>query len=408
VVVKVQRTGIEPIINLDLDILYDLARLAQERTPLGEIYDLVEIVEEFAVSLRAELDYRREGRNADRFRANFAKEKHLYVPRIYWDYTSRRVLVQERIRGIKINDIAALDAAGYDRHQIALHSARFIIKEVLEDGFFHADPHPGNIVVMPGEVIGMMDFGMIGHLEPGSRADLVRLYIVAVQMDTAGVVDQLVRMGVADQRLDRPALQRDMRRLLHKYHGLPIKDIRIGEVLEEVRPIIYRYHLYLPGELWLLGKTLVMMEGVGLKLAPDFDIFAVSEPYVQRFMRRMILPSSWGPSVLRGATGWADLLSSFPRQTSRLLNQVEQGELGLKIHLPEIEQTTNRLDRIANRLVLSLLLAAFIVALALLIPTLNLTWPWTPITWIIIVAFVVMSFLGLWLMISIFRSGGRL
>ncbi len=408
VVVKVQRPGIGQTVNLDLDILYDLARLAQERTPLGEIYDLVELAEEFAVSLRAELEYRREGRNADRFRTNFTGEPHLCVPRVYWDYTTGRILVQERITGIKIDDVAALEAAGYDRHRIATHSARFIIKEVLEDGFFHADPHPGNIVVMPGEIIGLMDFGMVGHLDPGDRANLIRLYIVAVQLDTASIVEQLVQMGVAGRHhLDRATLQRDIRRLLLKYHNLPLQEIRAGELLEEIRPIVYRHHLRLPSDLWLLGKTLVMMEGVGLKLAPDFDIFAVSEPYVYRFIRRMWLPSEWGPAVLRSATGWTDLLATFPRQTTRILNQLERGDLGLQFHLAEMTQTTNRLDSIANRLILSLLVAAFIVALALLIPTLDLTWPWPLLAWIVIAGFVVMSILGLWLMWSIFRSGRK-
>jgi ubiquinone biosynthesis protein len=405
VVVKVQRPDIERTIDLDLDILYDLARLAQERTSLGEIYNLVEIAEDFAATLRAEMDYRREGRNADRFRGNFADEAHLYIPRVHWDYTTRRVLVLERITGVKIDDVAGLEAAGYDHHRVAVHSARIIIKEVLEDGFFHADPHPGNFVVMSGEVIGAMDFGMVGHLEPGDRANLVHLYIVAVQLDTAGTVEQLVRMGVADHRLDRAALQRDIRRLLRKYHGMPLKDIRAREVVEEIMPIAFRHHLRLPSDLWLLGKTLAMMEGVGLKLDPDFDVFAVSEPYVRRFMRRLWLPSAWGPSALRGATDWADWLTLFPRQMSRLLERAEQGELEAQVRLPDLAQTTARLDRIANRLAVSILLAAFIVALALLIPTLNLVWPWGLLTWLIVAGFVTVSLLGLWLLWSIWRSG---
>jgi len=408
VVVKVQRPNIEQTIEVDLDILYDLARLAQERTPLGDLYNLIEIAEDFAASLRAELDYRREGHNADRFRQNFTKEPHLYIPDIYWDYTTRRVVVQERIDGIKIDNIEALDAAGYDRHQIAIHAAHFIIQEVLEDGFFHADPHPGNVVVLPNEVIGLMDFGMIGHLPPDIRANLVHLYVVAIKFDSKGIVEQLIRLGVASQGLERGALQRDIHRLLIKYHSIPLKDIRAGEVIEELRPIMYRHRLRLPGDLWLLGKTLVMMEGIGLRLDPDFDIVAVSQPYVRRFVRQMWLPTGWDSSLLRDITNWGDLLSEFPRQTTHILTQLGRGELGVNIHLPEVEKTTNRVDAIANRVILSVLLAAFIVALALLIPTLNLAWPWGPVTWIIISGFVVVSFLGLWLMISILRSGGGL
>lgn len=406
VVVKVQRPNIERTIELDLDILHELARLAQERTPLGEVYDLVDIAEDFALTLRAELDYRREGRNADRFRTNFADEAHLYVPHIYWDYTTSKVLVMEYISGIKIDDIAALKEAGHNRHQLASHSARLIIKEVLEDGFFHADPHPGNLLVMPGEVIGLMDFGNVGYLTSKDRADLIRLYIVAIQLDAASIVDQLVRMGVADYNSDRAGLRRDIQRLLFKYHGLPLKEVQFQELLEEIRPIIYQYRLRLPSDLWLLAKTLVMMEGIGKKLYPEFDIFAVSKPYVGRFVRRLWLPSEWAPDIMRNAVAWNDLLKRLPYQANHILNQVETGDLALKLHLADLPQMTHRLDRIANRVILSLLLAALIVALAMLIPILNLSWPWGLLTWIIISSFVIMSILALWLIWSVFRSGG--
>jgi len=404
VVVKVQRPDIRETIETDLEILFDLARLLQEHTPLGEIYDLPEIAEDFASTLRAELDFYREGRNADRFRANFAGEPYLYIPRVYWDYTTRRVLVLERIHGIKIDEIEALDAAGYDRYRIGLHAARIIIKEVLEDGFFHADPHPGNFVVMPGEVIGAMDFGMVGYLSRRERADLIRLYIVSVRLDEEGIVEQLIRMGAATGRVERAGLQRDIARLLRKYHGLPLKEIRAREVVEEVMPIAFRHHLHLPSEYWLLGKTLAMMEGVGLQLAPDFDMFAVSEPYVRRFVWQMASPHSWGPSVLRGINDWAELLGLLPRVGSQLLTRAERGELEVTIRHKELDQALVRLDRLANRISISVLLAALIVGLALLVPAFNLARQWGLATTLVIAGFVGASLLGLWLMFSIWRS----
>jgi ubiquinone biosynthesis protein len=406
VVVKVQRPGIEVTISKDLQIFKDLARLAQERTAMGEYYDLADLAEEFSVALRAELDYRREGRSADQFRANFAREPHIYTPKVYWEYSNRRVLVQERISGIKVNDIVALDAAGYDRHQIALHAAKFIIKEILEDGFFHADPHPGNILVMPGEILGLMDFGTVGYLSQSDRANLVRLFIVAIQMDAESVVEQLVRMGIAGPMVERMGLQRDLQRMLLKYNSVPLNEVSTREVLEEIEPIIYRYHLRLPSDYWLLIKTLGIMEGVGKTLAPDFDIFAFAKPYVARFLRGMWKPSQWAPSVLRNLVSWYDLGISFPRQVNRVLSQAEQGEFGVRVQQPELRQSTNRLDLIANRLILGMLLSALIVALAMLMPSLNLTtWPWSLFTWIIVVSFAVMSVLALWLIVSILRAG---
>ena len=407
VVVKVQRPDIEATINVDLDILADAARLLQERTPLGELYDLPGIVEEFAATLRAELDFYREGHNADRFRANFADEPYLYIPKVYWEYTTRRVLVMERIRGIKIDDIAALDAAGYDRYRIGLHAARMIIKEVLEDGFFHADPHPGNFFVMPGEVIGAMDFGMVGYLSRRTRTDLVRLYVAAIQLDEEAVVDQLVRMGVVGGAVDRMGLQHDIGRLLRKYAGLPLKAIRARDVMEEAMPIAFRHHLRLPPELWLLGKTLAMMEGVGLKLVPDFDMFAVSRPYVQRFMREMASPRAWMPSLIRGVGDWAQLLDMLPRTGMQLLTRAERGELEVSLRHQELGRALVYLDRLANRLALSILLAALIVGLALLVPAFHLAERGGLITALVILGFALASLLGLGLVISILRSGRR-
>jgi ubiquinone biosynthesis protein len=406
VVVKVQRPDIEGTIEVDLEILLDLAHLIQERTPLGQIYDLVEIAEEFAFTLRSEMDYRREGHNAERFRRNFADETALYIPRVYWDYTTQRVLTLERISGIRIDDIAALDAASVDRRQVAKNAARVVIKEVLEDGFFHADPHPGNFFVMDEAMIGAVDFGMVGHLDQRDRESLVRLYIVSVQLDTEGIVEQLIRMGAASYDVDRSGLQRDIGRLLNKYYGLPLKEIRAREVVEEVMPIAFRYHLRLPSRLWLLGKTLAMMEGVGLQLDPDFDIFAVSQPYVRKFLWQTVSPQTWGRRLLKSGGDWGELLADLPRRATRLVDQLEEGDLQLTLRIREIEALLVRLDRVGNRLAISVLLAAFIVSLALLMPSfLGGRQGW--ILWLIALGFVLASVLGLWLLLSIWRSGRR-
>ncbi|HIE38073.1 MAG TPA: AarF/ABC1/UbiB kinase family protein [Anaerolineales bacterium] len=407
VVVKVQRPGIQRTIETDLEILSDIARLLQNRTPLGELYDLLGVVEEFAATLRAELDFYREGHNADRFRANFADEPYLYIPKVYWDHTTRRVLVLERIHGIRIDDVEGMDEAGYDRYRVALHATRMIVKEVLEDGFFHADPHPGNFVVMDDEVIGAMDFGMVGYLSRRDRADLVRLYINIVQLDEEGIVDQLIQMGMVGGQVDRAALRRDIGRLLRRYQGLPLKAIRAGEALQEAMPIAFRHHLRLPSELWLLGKTLAMMEGVGLQLCPDFDPFAVSAPYVHQFILQMASPKEWGPTLLRAISEWNALMALFPRVGIRLLTQAERGELEVTLWHKELGDALARIDRLANRISLSLLLAALIVGLALLVPAFRLTERGGLVTGLVIAGFVGASLLGIWLILSILRAGRR-
>jgi len=406
VVVKAQRPGMEQVIRVDLEILHDLAELAQKHTPMGKLYDLPEIVEDFANTLRNEMNYLREGRNADRFRQNFPSEAALYIPKVYWDYTTERVLTLERIRGIKINDIEALDAAGIDRHRAALNSARIIIKEVLEDGFFHADPHPGNFFVMDGEVIGAMDFGMVGYLTPWDKERLVHLYIAAVQMDAESIVNELMRMGVAGYHMERIALERDLQRLLTKYYGLPLKEIRARQVVDEVTPIAFRHHLRLPSQWWLLGKTLTMMEGLGLQLDPDFDLFAVSQPYVRKLPWQMFFPRNWSKELAQGAFNWSELWAEFPQRGSRLLDQLEKGELQVTLDFKGLEGGLGRLDRVGNRIAISMLVAAFIVSLALLMPVyLRGGEGWG--TRLSVAGFAVVTLLGLWLLLSILRSDWR-
>lgn len=400
VVVKVQRPGITAVIDTDLEILSTLAVRAQA-TPLGKVYDFVSIADDFAFTLRNELDYHREGRNADRFRENFAGESHLYIPQVYWDFSTRRVLVLERIHGIKINDIPALETAGYDRHRVALYSARIMIKEVLEDGFFHADPHPGNFFAMPGEVIGAMDFGMVGYLKDRDRQDLIRLYLVSIALDADGIVDQLIRIGAAGADIDRAALARDLSRLLRKYHILPLKDVRASEVIDEIMPIAFRHHLRLPRDLWLLGKTLTMMEGVGLQLDPDFDIFAVSQPFVRRLLWRLVSPNQqWTRTLLLGGADWAELLRALPRAGSRMLEQIERNEL-FQLNIKDTDRIMGRLDQLATRLALSILVGALIIGLAFLIPV---TSPVGWVRWISVSGFIAMVSMGIWLYISLLRS----
>jgi ubiquinone biosynthesis protein len=365
------------------------------------------LADEFAFALRAELDYEREGRNADRFQENFKDEDYLYIPKVYWELTTQRVIVQERIEGIKVDNIERLDAEGYDRDLIAMHAARFVIKEVFEDGFFHADPHPGNIFVLPGNVLGLMDFGSAGYLDDSDRRKLIRLYTAVIRFDVEAIVEQLIHMRIAGPSVDEVGLQRDVRRLLRKYYGLPLRLIAVDQLLAEIQPIIYEYHLQIPSDYWLLLKTFVVMEGLGKRLAPDFDVFAVSRPYVSRFLIGLLIPTSWGPGLLRDASGWIDLVMGFPRQSRRILGQLERGDLELRVDVPAIYESNRQLNRMTNRIILAILVGALTIGLSLLLPSLDLTWPWSVPTWLLVIGFMLIVTLAFWLIWSILRSNRR-
>ncbi|HEY90026.1 MAG TPA: AarF/ABC1/UbiB kinase family protein [Thermoflexia bacterium] len=400
IVIKIQRPHIRAAIDTDLDILQDVAHYTQQYTTLGKTYSVEEIAADFAVTLLAELNYLREGRNADLFRENFRAQAGIYIPHIYWEYTTQRVLVMERLRGIKVNDISALKATGHDCTQIANHSAYFIIKEVLEDGFFHADPHPGNLIVLADGSLGVMDFGMVGHLSQRDRTDLIRIYTTAVRMDANGIVDELVHIGAAPPDVKRHALVRDVTRALHNYKGLPLQEISVADALETIQHLVFEHHLRLPSNLWLLGKSLAMMEGVGRQLEPDFDIFAFSKPYVGKLIRQTVLPNRHQvEKLLHQTLIWGDILDEVPRAVLLLLSRLEKNE---PIPLALTNQNLSVLDTLVTRLSLSLIIAGMTIGLAFVISTLGETGVWFQA--IFIPLFVVTLALGAWVMISIIRK----
>lgn len=402
VVIKVQRPNIRPNIRTDLEILHDLARYAQEHTPLGQVYDLVEIAEDFAHTLHNELDYTIEGRNADRFRRNFAGEEAVHIPWVYWEYTTERVLVLEYIEGIKINDIEAIDAAGYDRGKIANNAARMIVQEVLQDGYFHADPHPGNFVVMKDEVIGAMDFGIVGYLSHTDRVNLIRLSNVAVQEDAKGVTDALIHIGAAPPDVDRDSLTRDIERLLHYYSGVALKKIRMDDLIDDVMPIAFDHHLKLPSNFWLLGKTLAMMEGLGLKLAPDFDIFAFASPHVTRLTIETLLPGRrWMQEMIRLGLAWGDLLEQLPHAGRLLIDRFEKGE---PIKLSIDRRNLAAVDRMVTRLALSLIISGMIIGLAWLTPVVTEAQAHWIVQAFVIAAFVIALLMGIGVLYSVVRK----
>jgi ubiquinone biosynthesis protein len=397
VVIKVQRPNIQPRIATDLEILQALAPAAQ-RTPEGQIHDFVAEADEFAYILTNELDYRLEGRNADRFRANFAEEPLLHVPHVYWEYTTSRVLVLERIRGVKIDDVAAVEAAGYNRHQVAENAARMVIKEVLEDGFFHADVHPGNFVVMPGAVIGIMDFGRMGYLSERDRYNAIAFYVAVMSMDPDGIVDQLIRMGAAGGDVDRKALSRDIERVLNKYYSISLGDIRIQGLSDVAMPIINRYHLRLPSNFVLLLQTLGMMQGIAMTLDPEFDVWSFSEPTMRRVTRRLARPRRGrGQNLLRQGREWSELVANLPRIGNRMLEKAERGDL-LQIGLKDSGPLMKQMERLTTRLALSLLLAALTISLALVVPAAT---PGSSLQTLVTIGFAMAVGLIVWLFVSI-------
>jgi ubiquinone biosynthesis protein len=405
VAVKVRRPGVVEEVEQDLAILERLAAAASRHWEAAEHYDAVGLVQGFAETLRAELDYRREGRNAERITASFAGDVRLHIPRVFWGQTSGGVLTLERLRGIKINDLAALDAAGIDRPSLARRAAGVVLKMVFEDGFFHADPHPGNVFVEPDGRIGLLDFGMVGTLDEGTRERLAGILVAVAGGDGGRLADALLELGVVRGRIDRPRLERDLERLLVRYAGQPLGALSLRRLLEEGLDVVRRHRLVLPAGLALLLKTAAMHEALGARLDPDFRLTAVLAPYAERLLWRQYAPTRWVRRLGLAGLDAARLGTELPGEARRLVAALQRGTLEVGVRPEHFEPLVGRLERLANRLVLGILAGAFVNGLAVLMAAHR---PGGPEAWLetlLGVGFALAAGLGVYLAWAILRSG---
>jgi ubiquinone biosynthesis protein len=407
VAVKVFRPGVDKVIQTDLDILLELAALAERRTDWGRYYGAMSLAQEFADTLRSEQNYEQEGHNIDRYRQMFAGEGYVRVPKVYWETTTRRVLTMERMAGIKITDVKALDAAGLDRREIARRNFAILLKAVLHEGFFHADPHAGNFMVMPNEVIAMMDFGIMGQLDAVQRLGLVKLFVGLFRGETDRVVEALSDLGIATRAADRRNLTRDLDLLRLRYYGLELEKIRARSFIESLMSVAFTNRLIMPSDLVLVFKTIAMLEGISLQLDRDINVFDEVEPYVRDALLELQSPVARLREAADQVRESAEALLLLPKQLQRMLEQVESGEANLSMKMKGLDEPTRRITSAANRLVLAILAVAFVLGPALLIPQLNNIFPeWQAgAVFLIFAGFGTSLLLTLALLVSIWRSG---
>lgn len=406
VVVKVQRPGVFELVNTDLEILRHLAGLAAKKTSLGRIADLDSLLDEFAFTLRNELNYLKEGRNADQFRENFAGNDWVYIPKVYWDLTTGRVITLEEISGYNITEVARLDELGIDRHRLAAECAMTFMKMVFEDGFFHADPHPGNIFVEDGQV-KLVDFGMVGQLDEETKEQLIYLFLAVAGNDAEGVADAILSMRTAGNHVKREDLKKDIRHFLAWYYGVSLKEINMAHVINEIMNIAFNRRLRLPANLSVLGKTILMCEGIGRQLDPEFNLLEVIIPYAKRLLIKQYSPERLWRKTVKSAYQAGKLLTMLPEQLTRLMYLWRENNIVFGMELKNTEKIMHELNSMVNRMSLSILAAAFILSLSFILAV-ALPEDWEQvIVWVFAAGFLVASVLGILLIISIWRSGRR-
>ena len=364
VVVKVRRPNVVEVMDQDLEIIQNFAARASRRSKAAARYDLDGLADEFVQTLRAQLDYLQEARNAERFAANFAGDSSVQIPRVFWDLTTSRVITLERIRGMKVTDISALDEAGLDRHDLAQRAAQIVAKMVFEDGFFHADPHPGNFFIEPSGRVGIVDFGMVGTLDDALREQLSRLLIGFLRQDPDRLADALLALGTSTEPVERARLREDLAGLLERYFGLSIGEISLRAAVGEVLVIVRRHGLRLPRDLALLLTVLLVAEGLVAQLDPQFQFAEALAPYARRQLLAQLTPAAIRQRVGHFGADLAELAVDFPGRLDRLLKSVESGGLEVRLRADELESLLTRAERIGNRIAVAVFAAATIDGLA--------------------------------------------
>jgi ubiquinone biosynthesis protein len=403
VIVKIRRPGIEEIVEADLRLLERVVRIAESEVKELRRYRPVDIVHQFAASLRRELDLENEAHHAERMAANFAHQPWIVIPKIYWEFCSKRLNVQSYIEGIPARKLQLAEAMGLNRKILARRGTDAVLKMILIDGFFHADPHPGNLIFLPGNRLAFIDFGMVGRLSEVRRHQIVDLLAAVIDRDATSAANVLLDWA-GEVEVDMEALLTDVDIFIDTYHGLPLKRLKLVNILGDLTNLMRTYHLVLPPDLALLFKALLTLDGTGRQVDPDFDLIAAAAPHVRhallsRYRPDIVLKRGW-----RTASELFEVIAAFPYDLRRLIKALKSGSLRFNVDLNQLNYFAWILDRAASRLTVGMVTSSLIIGSAIV-----MTVSGGPTLWGLpllgVLGFASAGVGGVWLLISIWRGG---
>jgi ubiquinone biosynthesis protein len=401
VAVKVQRPRIRRVIEPDLYLLELIAGQLDERMETAQIYDLPNLVQEVKKTLLRELDFTREARHMKICQGNLADLQEVHIPQVYESYSSERVLTMELVHGTKMKDLAS--DLHLDRETLAKQGLRLTIKQILEDGFFHADPHPGNMLILDDNVLCLLDWGMVGRLTRRTRYELIDLINAVVDKDSERILGILINLTQVDGNIFRRRMEREILDILDIYHNLPIQEFNLGQLLLDISTMLRENRLKVPADLAIMIKALITAEGTARQLYPELNVVEEAEPYVKK-----LAIERWKPMVL-----WQDLRRNIynlfllqkqlPLRISQIVEKIDRGELNIRFQHENLGGIRNTLENITNRLTLGIIIAALIIASSMIITTgvkpLLFGFPALGI-----IGYLVSGVLALWLVFNIIRS----
>ena len=365
VAVKVQRPEAPRRVVADLEIMRDFASLLDRRLGQSVFVDVRGLVAEFEGVIRRELDYSAEAENARRFAANFA-DTPVVIPEVYRDLSTSKVMTMEYLEGTKFGEIRPLTLRPKERRRVASMGAEAIFKMAFEDGFFHGDPHPGNLILTPNGDLALLDFGMVGYMSRGDIEALSRLFIAVIQRDSAAALRGLEGLGVRYESEVRGELAQDLRDFLYKYSGLSVGEVTLGQALSELISLARRHRMSVPPVFPLLTKALVTAEGLSRSIDPTLNVYEIAQPYARRLLANRYQPENVIEGMGELAMEYARYVEDYPEQIRLLLTELEDGELEVRLKHRGLDELVGEVDVLANRLVFAVVTAALLVGSSML------------------------------------------
>jgi len=408
VVLKIRRPGIEAKIDADLRLLDRLAHLIEREMPEVRRYRPVQVVGQLRGSLERELDLAVEARNTERFARNFADDLDILVPRVYLEWTSNTMIVQEHIVGIRGNDLAAIDSAGLDRKVLAARGVDAVLKMILVDGFFHADPHPGNVMYLPDNRIALIDFGMVGRLSPARRRQIIDLLAGLAGHDEEAMLEVLLDWR-GDEFVDEARLAADLGEFAFDYADMQLKDLKIRVLLHRVSAILREHSIVLPSDLTLLFKALITLEGLGHQYDPEFRLIERVKPFIDRAMRERYQPVETARRAQQTLSDLFGLVTSMPRDLARLVKDARHGRMRVDLDLKRLDRFGDRLHSAMDRATIGIMTASLVVGSSIVMTIAEgpRLFGVSLLTYCGLVGYLVAFVNSLWIILSIWRSSRR-
>ena len=404
VVVKVQRPDLRKMIETDIDILYTLAQLANRYMQDIKFFDPISIVDEFSRVITKEIDFTYEAHNIDKFCKNFKDSTAVHIPRIYWEYTKPKVITTEEITGIRMSDYLTQPHSDEEKKAVAANGANAILQQIFIDGFFHADPHPGNLFILPDNAAAFVDFGIVGRLDEDTRDVVVNLLIAVSTKNISGIIKALEMLGCVAEENSMQDFKHDISDFVERFYDIPLKQIEISTILPQAIELMTRHKLKIPPQFHVMIKALATMDGVARQLDPDFNTIAYTRPFVERLVHERHDPKRIYKDVLLYSSELLDILKIIPKDTYEIIKKIKMGTLKIEFEHQGLSKFIAEMDKSSNRISFSLVISALIIGSSLIIMANK-----GPIVYgfpvLGILGFVFAGLLGLALAIGVLRSG---